>query len=204
MHRSRAAMTRCRVVASLAQALAILALTAVSACGADQAGEAATTAATTTTTIPFADFVEMYFYLPDDRQTDAMDRANDVVHGIVETDGTCLYIHQLETWGGGGLYRDSSGAVHTYLLALPYTLTRYDPQTQTLWYGQNGPIANGDKATAFGWLHEPDRPSEACPLAGGRKLSGELVPGLAEILCRPDGVGISGVVPGAEEYQPCV
>lgn len=150
----------------------------------------------------------MYFYMPDYRQRGfgdmSMDRADDVVHGIVEIDDACLYIHQLETWGDGGLRRDSSGAMYTYLLALPYTLTRYEHQTKSLWYDQHGPIANGDEATAFGWLHEPDRPSEACPLASGGKLSGELIPGLAEILCRGDGVGITGVVPGAGEDQPCV
>ena len=193
--------------------LAIVALFFLSACGADEKPNTSTapvaealTAATTT--VPFADFVEMYFFKPAYRQRGtnhmSMDRANEVVHGIVEIDGSCLYMHQLETWGNGGLRRDSSGATYTYLLALPYTLTRYDPQTQSLWYGPNGPIVNGDMATAFGWLHEADRPFEGCPLASGGKLSGALVPGLAEILCKGDGVGISGVVPGAGEDQPCV
>lgn len=211
MHRPQAAATQRRARAASALALVIAVLTAASACGGDQAPQVSTAAATTTTTIPFGNFVGMNHVVPRDellqmdpeRWPESHDVLGDVVHGIVEIDGPCLYIHQLETWGDGGFYRDSYGVIQTYLLKLPYNLTRYDSRTQSLWVDGKGPITKGSKATAFG-LPTPNRYSEACPLANSGALSGSLVPGVAEILCRGDGVGITGVMPGAGEDQPCV
>lgn len=217
MHRPRAAAAWCSPLARLALTLTIAALIVASACDADESQSTSASLdtnapiTTTTTTIPFADFVEMYYKMPvdkldllaPDKRPEEHDVADDVIHGIVEIDSPCPYIHQLETWDDGSFHRDSTGAIQTYLLALPYTLTRYEPQTQRLWVEQHGPIANGDKATAVGRLDAVE-PSERCPLAVGGRLVGTLIPGLAEILCQGDGVGVSGWMPGAGEDQPCV
>ncbi|WP_419838244.1 hypothetical protein [Candidatus Poriferisodalis sp.] len=195
--------------------LTVAAFVVAAACATDESSEESPP---THTTIPFADFVGMYSslhldniaLLPPDRRPGQHDIPDDIVHGKIEIDGPCLYIQQLETWGDGGFYRDSSGAIQTYLLALPYNTTRYDPQTQSLWAGQYGPIANRDTVTAFGDL-ESDLPKEffadqfeTCPLANGGRLSGTLVPGLAEVKCRGDGKGVAGMLVGAEDGLACV
>ncbi len=202
----------------LAQTLTIAALIVASACDADESQSTSASLntnaliTTTTTTIPFADFVEMFYKMPvdqldlltPDKRPEGHDIPDDVVHGILEIAGPCAYIHQLQTWVDGGLHRDASGVVQSYLLALPYNLTHYDPSTQSLWVEQQGPMVNGDKVTAVGRIPEHAVPSEHCPLAFGRQLRGSLIPGLSEILCRGDGAGISGWMPGAGESQPCV
>ena len=194
--------------------LTVAALVVAAACTADESSEETPP---THTTIPFADFVGMYYSLPSDKLAllapggmGRDDIPSDVVHGEIKIDGPCLYIQQLETWGDGGFYRDSSGAIQTYLLALPYNTTRYDPQTQSLWSGQYGLIANRDVATAFGSLASvlpKERLAdqfETCPLANGGELIGALVPGLAEVKCRGDGKGIAGLLVGAENDLACV
>ncbi len=212
MRSMRTTTWRYRSAIALGLTLAVAALVTASACASDDTLTASPPRATTTTTIPFANFVEMY-YTPPSKAFELLapgtrpqghDIADSVVQGIVEIDGPCLYIHQLENWGDGGFHRDGSGAIHTYLLALPYTMTRYDSQTRSLWVERGGPIANGDKATVAGREDESIRPFDMCPLANRGRISGSLVPGLPEILCRGDGHGISGWVPGAGEEQPCV
>ena len=89
-----------------------------------------------------AEFAGMYEWDPEAGGDDA------VAFGILEIDPTCIYINEIDA--AGQTVRMPDGKLLRTFVRLPQALVRFDPETNSIWVRDEGPMATGDGVTLGG------------------------------------------------------
>ena len=83
-----------------------------------------------------AEFAGMYEWDPEAGGDDAW------AFGILEIDPTCIYINEIDA--AGQTVRMPDGKLLRTFVRLPQALVRFDPETNSIWVRDEGPMATGD------------------------------------------------------------